>query len=476
MVDRQGRATRDYTADQPVTVFESPQQTLPQSIPRDKALRADLQFADQTALFDFMTANWMLIIYTDYCIGVLDIKAGREQALRAAGGIVPKAHEISKAEQDTMVNNAMVEIQLQNPKYMAGRKVDRVKWSKYEYDMRFMVQLVIRGRAPNRLWQHRRTREYLPDLCFLAFRVLSWLHETHSIFAEQVDLSWSKLLTEARLRSTKQINGYTRLMRPGDQSGAFKPSILSSPGHSTIVSNSPLVMDPQYLPGTKITLSSLQTMSSSNAATNMPIAPIAGQPFSENRPTEQRSAQDPMHALRDRLLPTDHQISLDFDPQLSTNPYVRGDLVHRSSDGLNALFCFRCGKPGHLRTSCTNHPLSYNEQQYLEDNEHVVPPASRIHPLPAYEVKISPRLNQPVALEWCSARAKQDFDMRHSIVLARWGVNSSHSGTCVFLPARWENIEPLDLMTLITPKNCSDEMLRYGPRRLVDISLPYQIE
>ena len=55
-----------------------------------------------------------------------------------------------------------------------------------------------------------------------------------------------------------------------------------------------------------------------------------------------------------------------FNPSLSSNPYVNGTQTHYYSPG-NPL-CFQCGSPGHKsnEAKCTGPQLSYSEQNYLK--------------------------------------------------------------------------------------------------------------
>jgi hypothetical protein len=55
--------------------------------------------------------------------------------------------------------------------------------------------------------------------------------------------------------------------------------------------------------------------------------------------------------------------------------------------------------------------------------------------VPVYPVmhsRITP--NQLKAIDWMTAAGKRQFEIQQDIVLAKWGVNSQHKGTCVLVP------------------------------------------
>jgi hypothetical protein len=76
--------------------------------------------------------------------------------------------------------------------------------------------------------------------------------------------------------------------------------------------------------------------------------------------------------------------------------------------------------------------------------------------LPYYKVKRSKTKGvlQQRALDWKTNAGKVDFDNHYASRLARWGLKETHKGTCLWLPADWDALEPSKLIDAFITENC----------------------
>ena len=78
--------------------------------------------------------------------------------------------------------------------------------------------------------------------------------------------------------------------------------------------------------------------------------------------------------------------------------------------------------------------------------------------LPFYEVKRSRKVGgQQRGIQWLTQAAKNHFDQFFAESVARWGLTSSHKGTCVLAVGGWMGLEPLTIAGLFRAESCPNE-------------------
>ncbi|KAL8840125.1 MAG: hypothetical protein Q9170_001473 [Blastenia crenularia] len=81
--------------------------------------------------------------------------------------------------------------------------------------------------------------------------------------------------------------------------------------------------------------------------------------------------------------------------------------------------------------------------------------ARRLCSVPKYPVKTTKDEEPQIkAQEWLISKARRAFEETYTALLAGWGVQREHRGTCVLVPGDWQALEPLVLMDLFSAEKC----------------------
>ena len=144
----------------------------------EEALRKQLQLRDRDELAAWLSQDWVADVYIEYYDVAIHQWRTAMEAIEAAGGDIPLREK--RLLKKFLVRRAADALRSRSQRYVPI-SVAKAYWTKDDHDIRFIVQIVDKGRASERCWERYTRGNDTEYLCAVVFRLMFWLRAMHKI-------------------------------------------------------------------------------------------------------------------------------------------------------------------------------------------------------------------------------------------------------------------------------------------------------